>query len=330
MDFLRDLFVYPYTRFYTLLKGKKKLLTSTLNAGQPKSEVDYFTGLTNRNHDAPPLPEDPVTRADIEAVLKDGFVVLDGLLTEEDIKSFREEIDHMTGEHPKFGRHMFEGRETIRIYSLLNKTRKFDKCCLFDRVLALNDYFLMKGYCLSATSSIQINPGEKPQMLHHDDGYTYLPRPRPPMGSAIMIAIDDFTENNGATCMVPGSHLWDSKRRPTLEECVPTVGKAGSVVFFLGTTWHCGGPNTSDKPRRAVTVQYCQPYIRPAENHFLAVDPRRLPEIPEDIVRMMGYGLHKPFIGNVDGLDPLKGARRMIGWFQQPLDPHPPAFATMA
>ncbi|KAF5009662.1 hypothetical protein F66182_15532, partial [Fusarium sp. NRRL 66182] len=142
-------------------------------------------------------------------------------------------------------------------------------------------------------------------MVH--DGYTYLPRPRPPMGVAIMIAIDDFTAENGATLMVPGSHLWDSKRRPTMEEAVPMVGKAGTVFYFLGTTWHCGGPNMTDKPRRAATIQYCQPYIRAVENQFLAVDPRRLSEIPDDIVRMMGYGLQKPFIGYVDGLDPLKG-----------------------
>ncbi|GAM43660.1 hypothetical protein TCE0_060f18649 [Talaromyces pinophilus] len=249
-------------------------------------EIDYFLNLLNLEH-LPPLPEDPVKRADVESVLQNGYVALDNLLTEEDVQSLREEVDRMTGENPRKGRHMFEG---IR-------SRKFDKCCVFDRVLALNEYFLMKGYTISATSTIQINPGEKPQLFHHDDGYTYLPRPRPPMGVAIMIAIDDFTAENGATLMVPGSHLWDSKRRPTMEEAVPMVGKAGTVFYFLGTTWHCGGANMTDKPRRAATIQYCQPYIRAVENQFLAVDPRRLSEIPEDIVKMMGYGLQKPFIG---------------------------------
>lgn len=291
-------------------------------------EIDYFLNLLNLEH-LPPLPEDPVKRADIESVLKNGYVTLENLLTEEDVQSLREEVDRMTGENPRKGRHMFEGRNTIRIYSLLNKSRKFDKCCLFDRVLALNEYFLMKGYTISATSTIQIEPGEQPQLFHHDDGYTYLPRPRPPMGVAIMIAIDDFTPENGATLMVPGSHLWDSKRRPTMEEAVPMVGKAGTVFYFLGTTWHCGGPNKTDKPRRAATIQYCQPYIRAVENQFLAVDPRRLSEIPEDIVKMMGYGLQKPFIGYVDGLDPLKGAKRMVDWLQHPLETNPPAFATM-
>ncbi|CRG83580.1 putative protein Mb3657 [Talaromyces islandicus] len=290
------------------------------------ADLDKLLGLIGATK---PLPEDPVKRADIETVLRDGYVVLDGLLDEEDVKELADEVDRMTGDDPKFGRKTFEGWATIRIYSLLNKTRKFDKCCLFDRVLSLNDYFMLEGYGLSATSSIQINPGEKAQLIHYDDGYTYLPRPRPPMSTAIMIAIDEFTADNGATRMVPGSHNWDSKRVPKPEDAVPVVGKAGTVVFFLGTTWHGGGPNTTDKPRRAATVQYCQPYIRPVENQFLAVDPRRLPEIPDRIVKMMGYGILKPFIGYVDGLDPLKGARRMVDWLQRPLDAQPPAFATM-
>ncbi|KAL2011438.1 hypothetical protein VTN00DRAFT_4156 [Thermoascus crustaceus] len=289
---------------------------------------EYFQKLVNFSH-CPDLPDNEVNRADVEAVLKDGYVVMEKLIPMEEIEMLRDEIARMTGYSPKLGRHIFEGRDTVRIYSLLNKTRMFDKYCLMDRILALNDYFLMRGYGLSATSTIQINPGEKPQMFHHDDGFTYLPRPRMPMGTAIMIAIDDFTAENGATRIVPGSHLWDSKRRPTLEESIPTVCPAGSVIYFLGTTWHCGGPNTSDKPRRAATVQYCQPFIRPVENQFLAVDPRRLPEIPERIVSMMGYGILPPFIGYVDGLDPLKGARRMVEWLQSPLEAHPPGFATM-
>lgn len=148
-------------------------------------EIDYFLNLLNLEH-LPPLPEDPVKRADVESVLQNGYVALDNLLTEEDVQSLREEVDRMTGENPRKGRHMFEGRETVRIYSLLNKfvpathlinkmqrakyrprSRKFDKCCVFDRVLALNEYFLMKGYTISATSTIQINPGEKPQLFHH-------------------------------------------------------------------------------------------------------------------------------------------------------------------
>jgi hypothetical protein len=96
------------------------------------------------------------------------------------------------------GRNPFEGLNTNRIYSLLNKTRVFDKFLIIPRVLALNDYFLDEGYLLSALHSISINPGEQRQGLHHDDGYIQFPRPRMPFGAAIMVAIDEYTAENGA------------------------------------------------------------------------------------------------------------------------------------
>ncbi len=71
----------------------------------------------------------------------------------------------------------------------------------------------------------------------------------------------------------------------------------GSVLYFIGTTWHGAGANRSNKARRSLTVQYCQPYIRPIENQILAVDPRRLEQIDKNIVDMMGYMIHRPFIG---------------------------------
>lgn len=179
----------PIQRFLHLSKSENQE-----NQGKSGEEptkgpgIDYFLDLLNLEH-VPPMPEDPVKRADIEAVLKNGYVALENLLDEEEVKSLKEEVTRMTGDSPRLGRHMFEGSNTVRIYSLLNKsvlffqpsvlsekfskltkgnrTRKFDKCCLFDRVLSLNNYFLMKGYTISATSTIQINPGEKPQLFHH-------------------------------------------------------------------------------------------------------------------------------------------------------------------
>jgi hypothetical protein len=97
------------------------------------------------------------------------------------------------------GRNNFEGLNTNRIYSLLNKSRVFDKFVVIPRVLALNSYFLDEGYLLSAFHTISINPGEKAQSLHHDDGYIQFPRPRLPFGSAIMVALDEYTAENG-TC----------------------------------------------------------------------------------------------------------------------------------
>lgn len=128
----------------------------------------------------------------------------------------------------------------------------------------------------------------------------------------VIVALDDFTESNGATMMVPKSHLWDENRSPDTSEAVPVTMNSGSMVFFLGTLWHSGGRNTSDLHRHALNMQYCQPWVRPFENHIIAVDWNKLREIPPKVVDMMGYKLAPPFVGNVEGGSPLRAVNRRL------------------
>ncbi|KAI5457852.1 phytanoyl-CoA dioxygenase [Mariannaea sp. PMI_226] len=276
------------------------------------------------------LPSDPTLRGYVEQVLKDGYVVIPNAFTEEEAIEAIAETDRLHGQMPKVGRNAFDGFKTNRVLSLLGKTRVFDKFCLLPQVLALNDFFLDDDYLIYIMETIVINPGEKNQVLHHDDSVTRLPRPRPPVTAAIMVVLDDYTELNGATRIVPGSHKWGSDRLPDEREAISAVCPRGSIVYFLGTTWHSGGANRSDKPRHAATIQFCQPYIRPLENLMVGVDPRRAlsGEIPDKIVDMMGYRSAIPFIGYADGLNPKKATRRMIRRLGEPIDYNPPAFAS--
>lgn len=244
-----------------------------------------------------PLPTDPSLRADIQHVLEHGYVILPDSFTAAEAAEARDEVDRLSGPDPRTGRTGFEGHKTSRIYSLLNKSRVFDKFTVTPRVLALNDYFLDGGYLLSASHTIVIHPGERAQNLHDDDGYIQAPRPRRPFGSAVMVAFDAYTATNGATRLIPGSHVWDSGRRGMPEETIRAICPEGGVVYFISTLWHGGGANVSDRPRKSATVQYCQPYIRPIENQILAVDPRKLDEINPRIVDMMGYKVMAPFMG---------------------------------
>ncbi|KAI1909952.1 hypothetical protein LOZ65_006454 [Ophidiomyces ophidiicola] len=276
-----------------------------------------------------PLPDDLTDRANIEHVLDHGYVMIQDCFTKQEAEAAKSEIDRLTGSSPLHGRNAFEGFNTNRIYSLLNKTREFDKFTTLPRVLALNDYFLEHGYNISSFHTIQINPGEKNQDMHHDDAFCHVPLMKAYTLIILMYtAFDDFTLDNGATGIIPGSHVWGSDRRGEYEETVPMICPTGSVGYFLGTTWHCGGANRSQSPRKSATVQYCQPYIRPIENQILAVDPRKLRDIPPRIVEMMGYRVHQPFIGYADGLNPIKAMQRMVNWLQGPVDHSPPAFAS--
>jgi ectoine hydroxylase-related dioxygenase (phytanoyl-CoA dioxygenase family) len=207
----------------------------------------------------------------------------------------------------KTGRNNFEGWRTQRAYSLLDKTRACDRLVDHPRVLSLLDRLFLPNYLLSNLQVINIAPGEDAQLLHPDDAMYPVPRPRPPLGAATIWAIDPFTEDNGATVVLPGSHRWDSDRRPSEHD---TRGRAvmapGSCVFFIGTLWHGGGANHSDRSRLAVTAQYCEPWLRPQEAFTLSTHRDTVRLVSEDIRRMLGYSIHPPFLGMVDGMHPIR------------------------
>ncbi|KAL6895079.1 PhyH domain-containing protein [Trichoderma evansii] len=254
----------------------------------------------------------------IDEVNKHGFVIIRDAFDASTVAAAKSEALRLTndpktaGPAGQAGRNNFEGHKTQRMYSLVNKSRIFDAFALHEDVLALNDHFLDAGYLLNSFQSINILPGETAQTLHYDHGFASLERPHRPLGSAVMIALDDYTATNGATVIVPDSHNWDSNRIPTMTDTIPVIMPAGSIIYFLSTLWHGGGANVSDKPRLALTAQYCQPWIRPMENMILAVDWEKLDEIPERLVGMLGYKVGSPFIGFVDGHSPRAAVKKLM------------------
>jgi len=244
-----------------------------------------------------------IVDADLAAIDRDGYVIWQNLLSTEGCRQIREVVRPWLGHT---GRNSFEGRRTQRIYSVLSRTRVCDRLVDNPRVLAVLDRLLMPNYLLSALQAINIQPGETPQLPHHDDGFYPISRPRAPLAAATIWAIDDFTADNGATVLFPGSHRW-GKRRPTPDDpAVPVVMPAGSCVFFIGTLWHGGGANTTTRDRLAVTAQYCEPWLRPMEAFTLSVSREIARSVSDDIRRMLGYSIHPPFVGAVDGLHPLR------------------------
>jgi hypothetical protein len=247
--------------------------------------------------------EPAVVEADLAALDRDGYVVWENLLSAEECRQIRQVVRPWLGHT---GRNSFEGRRTQRIYSVLSRTRVCDRLVDNPRVLAVLDRLLMSNYLLSALQAINIQPGETAQLPHHDDGFYPIPRPREPLTAATIWAIDDFTADNGATVVTPGSHRW-GKRRPSSEDrALPVVMPAGSCVFFVGTLWHGGGANTTTRERLAVTAQYCEPWLRPMEAFTLSVSREIARTVSDDIRRLLGYSIHPPFVGAVDGLHPLR------------------------
>ncbi|MGW4535159.1 phytanoyl-CoA dioxygenase family protein [Nocardia sp. NPDC004340] len=244
-----------------------------------------------------------VVDADLAALERDGYVILPDLLTAAELDEIRESVAPLLD---RSGRNNFEGHSTQRVYSVLNKTRSCDRIADHPRVLALLDRLFMPNYLLSMLQVINIQPGEAAQMLHTDDGFYPLPRPRKALGAATIWAIDDFTADNGATDVVPGSQLWGDELPDESTPREPVVMRAGSCVFFGGTLWHGGGANRSANPRLALTAQYCEPWLRPQEAFTLSMTRDTVRAVSEDIRRMLGYSIHPPFIGQVDGMHPKR------------------------
>ncbi|WP_327095557.1 phytanoyl-CoA dioxygenase family protein [Nocardia vinacea] len=240
--------------------------------------------------------------ADLAALDRDGYVILEGLLDSAQCAALREELLPLLGPN---GRNTFEGHRTQRLYSVLGKTRMVDRLVDHPRMLALLDRLLLPGYLLSQLQTINIAPGENAQLLHPDDGFYPVPRPRKALSAATIWAIDEFTAENGATMLIPGSHRWPDGRTPQEDDVrVPGVMPAGSCVFFLGTLWHGGGANRSASSRLAVTAQYCEPWLRTQEAFTLSTSRDTVRAVSPEIRRMLGYSIHPPFIGMVDGMHP--------------------------
>jgi hypothetical protein len=249
------------------------------------------------------VPEE-VVLADLAAVERDGYVVLEDLVTGDDLERVRRAVTPLL-EHT--GRNTFEGERTQRVYSVLDKTRACDALVDHPRVLALLDRLLLPNYLLSQLQVININPGESAQLLHPDDAVYPVPRPRAPLSAATVWAVDPFTAGNGATVVLPGSHRWGDDRRPAADDPRTCAAMpAGSCVFFVGTLWHGGGANRSGRSRLALTAQYCEPWLCPQEAFTLSTGRAAARAVSPDIRRMLGYSIHPPFLGMVDGMHPVR------------------------
>jgi len=241
----------------------------------------------------------------MDEVEKNGYIILHNLISKDVIENIKRESEPFL----KFnGRTEFEGHKTRRIYSVVEKTYACNPIIEHPLVMALLDRVFQPNYLLSQLQVISVLPGEIRQPLHHDDGFYPIARPRKPIGAALIWALDDFTADNGATMIYPKSHLWGDVPAVQIDvnKMVKAIMPAGSAIFFLGTAWHCAGANNSSKPRMAATTQYCEPWARQQENYSLAISRERAKGCSETIQKLLGYSMQFPFIGFVNGRDPIR------------------------
>lgn len=248
---------------------------------------------------------------------ENGYALVEGVLEPADVARRLGALHDLFAATPT-GRNFFEGFHTQRIYAVFAKTRAFDDLAVHPLLLAALDHALGDHYQFSAPVALQIGPGEKAQILHRDEDIYPLPRPHDPVVVNSMWALCDFTADNGATRLIPGSHRWPDDRRPDQSEAVSVSMPAGSVLIYLGGLWHGGGANVTEAPRPGLLLEYVVSWLRPQETQLVAVPPDMARELPERLQELLGYNVYPPFLGYVDGRHP----RRVLdGGAEHTVDP---------
>jgi ectoine hydroxylase-related dioxygenase (phytanoyl-CoA dioxygenase family) len=190
----------------------------------------------------------------------------------------------------------FSGSRTLRCSGVLRYAPDCADLIAHPLVLAMADALLLPScaeYQIGSTTGIEILPGESEQPLHRDDTAYPIQIAGLELQIGVMWAFNDFTAENGATRVVPGSHRFlRAWHRPDLTHWLSAEMPKGSALFYLGSTWHGGGANRSPAPRTGLINTYCLGWLRAEENHCLEVPPPVARQYNERIRRLLGYTTH--------------------------------------
>jgi ectoine hydroxylase-related dioxygenase (phytanoyl-CoA dioxygenase family) len=245
-------------------------------------------------------------RPHAERLRDDGWTVLDDVLAPDLVDALLADLDRLVDELAvRPASNSFEGRSTYRVYNLLAHGPLWAEVPVHPAVLPVVETVLDAGCLVSSLSSIDIRPGEVAQPLHADDQLLPLERPHVPIVCNTMWALTDFTEENGATRLVPGTHR--SPENPVYGrtyDTIPAVMPKGSVLVWNGSLWHGGGANESDARRVGIAMNYCAGWVRQQENQQLGLTRSLVRTFGPRLRTLVGYGIYNGLVGHIDKHDP--------------------------
>lgn len=253
------------------------------------------------------LAADTTPDTAVEVIMRDGGVIIEGLFDEATIEGIKKDLDPVLDGVDTGHDEVFAGNRTKRACGLFARTEHMATVALNPLYRGVAERILNKpihahmgeesvpfpaGMHIGGTMAIKIGPGQGAQPLHRDDSVWLWRHPTYQREARvqIMVAVSDFTAENGGTLVIPGSHLWDDERAPRREEAVPTQMKAGSALIWIGSTYHAGGQNTTtDEHRFGLSMGYDLAFLRPEENHFLTYTLEQIRSFPEEIQRALDW-----------------------------------------
>ena len=240
------------------------------------------------------------TQEILDIIDQEGAVIIDAILSPDETRLFADELAPLI-DAASTGTDSFSGFSTTRVGALIARSSICRHLAAHPKLLGIAEGLLGQFspvVQLSLTQAVNIAPGEGAQILHRDRGLWggHIPR-RIETQLGTMIAVSDFTHENGATRVVPGSAHWDAARTPTPSEIASADMQAGSILVYNGTVIHGGGPNETDMPRLGVLLHYTLGWLRQQENMYLACPPNIAKNFTPEIRRLLGYAQGSPVMG---------------------------------
>jgi ectoine hydroxylase-related dioxygenase (phytanoyl-CoA dioxygenase family) len=259
------------------------------------------------------LPSSASTADAAAAIGQNGYAIVEQVVAPAILDRARRELAPYLEATP-LGPDDFAGRRTRRTGGLIARSTTCRELIMHPLVLGTVGEVLghATSFQLHLTQVIAIGAGEVRQTIHRDQwAFDFFPFPPGYEVQCNTIwAMTDFTEANGATRIVPGSHRAEDRREFSHEETEPAEMPAGSVLFYTGSLYHGAGANRSDGTRYGLNITYAVSWLRQEENQYLSVPAEIARTLPDDLLRMMGYRRGAYALGYVDDLrDPLDALR---------------------
>ncbi|MDP2212515.1 phytanoyl-CoA dioxygenase family protein [Phenylobacterium sp.] len=239
------------------------------------------------------LPADAPSTALAEVLDRDGALILDDALSPAAVAEMVAELSPYVAATPE-GRDGFTGVRTTRTGALVARSPAVRHAVSDPRIARMCEH-LLKPNCerwqLHLSQLIRIMPGQGAQPIHRDRWAwgAHLKGIEPQLNT--IWALTDFTRENGATQVVPGSSAWPDDRKVQPHEITQAVMKAGSVLIYTGSVFHGGGANRSEQDRWGLNLTYALGWLRQEENQYLACPPEIARTLSPELQDLLGYAL---------------------------------------
>lgn len=251
------------------------------------------------------------TSADVvEALDELGVTVIENLLSHAEVEQVLADLSGSIDRTPISGDE-FTGRRSQVVHTVVKRSQRYRELLLSELYQQIVESVLgdnCRTWRLSASALMSVHEGGHPQMMHRDEmAYEHFidrSPSAPPYLLSMILALTDFTEENGATRFVPRSHRWELDREPRASEEVQATMSKGSVAVWLGSTLHGLGVNRTPITRRGIITISAVGWLRQEENFYGSVPQELALEYPLRLQQMLGWQEHSPGFGYVPGRDP--------------------------